>query len=1213
MREDPSSAPMDTSKCERFLFACKNGRKKEVLEYLIEDENISNEATNENGWTGLMYAARGGHSQTTSLLLEHNAKFTIDNQSENSGCTALICAAHQGNIEVVQILLQAGARKEIKDKQKGITAVMHAAHQGHVEVVVELVSAGCSINTVDKDGWSILMYAASKGRSEVVRSIISLLEAETRQINLNTQSKDGVTALICAAHQNQTEIVKILLEAGADFELRDKCGEPSLWPQSLVIESPHPYSAATSIFPTEECAVAAQDFHSVDMAGVDTYRVSFAQDLNPGRQFLDYLVLFDDDSMTCSSGDSGAYNMEAVDADEGGVEGGVEVEGERYINSHDISLYNAIAYNNDTVRKSRSQSQNQRHSQVHSLQNTCVDTDKHRHRDKVTMSAPEQGDSEKLQFTVHARRFCIHFQREGYLDSWGYCVRISPMFSSDPDLTGWTALMWAAHKGYYDVLNTLLSHGAKTDVRSWTALTLAIEGGHETCAISLVKYRSRLDYPDKDNATSVEKALAKNLRSVISEALHAFQPLPEQHQLQSQTTIKHLNEYEYDNNGNINQNNGHTNGHKSEYNNLNGHSFIHSNEFEFEPGAAYLWTFVLSSTEGFEDEIEGILLRYRSRINLLINVTVNNKGTKAIDIATMAYRPLLLEYLFFKRYQIKEGPPRYVSNDRIIYRAIDYKYNDKNKNDYNDCNSNSSSSTNFQEVDLYFIKDKEHFQQELKIYHMGLDKKYILEILNSYDTDENPLFKDQTIELNVFPYCLVMPAIETDLTAIISHHTTLAKNWKCLHEITKQMIESIDYIHNNDIIHGNIHPNNFVRINERILLRNFTNSKIISQYKNNDLRTLQSPLLRQLPLPLPLQSIYMAPEMVVVAVETEEGQQRKIPMSPSRGGGEGEGIVTTTSTSTLTLPSGGSHIFSHDIWCLGVTLYHLYTNKNLFATDDKEEILPSEYIHICNWTDSIKSTRLSHVYNVPAKNLLYQLLRKKPSDRPTTDVLLSHSFLLGGKATGWDEERFCQTCIRCRIFVPLLSRETITSTSTTLSAPAAVTATTSTATGRNWMMLKSHSSFDRFLFELRFGLEMRDIGLIESIFPIVLGDSKISDVITDIESLYFIPYKIDSYTLPNEFVLTIENKLMETMSRLGLGSPLVDRQEATVRWIIQRILENKGTEISGHGLKAFHKVCDELQKVLEDLSDSGIFTCGNDKIRKENSSQFASCILRFIS
>ncbi|KAK6744470.1 hypothetical protein RB195_011277 [Necator americanus] len=72
-------------------------------------------------------------------------------------------------------------------------------------------------------GWTPLMIAASAGRVEVVRYLLSLPQVDVNHRNNNLQ-----TALHYAASRNHAEITHLLLEAGSDVNAADKFGATPL-------------------------------------------------------------------------------------------------------------------------------------------------------------------------------------------------------------------------------------------------------------------------------------------------------------------------------------------------------------------------------------------------------------------------------------------------------------------------------------------------------------------------------------------------------------------------------------------------------------------------------------------------------------------------------------------------------------------------------------------------------------------------------------------------------------------------------------------------------------------------------------------------------------------------------------------------------------------------------------------------------------------------
>ena len=88
-----------------FIKACFNINIKTVKNYINNGGNI--DAKDERGFTGLMYAAQGGHYELVRLLLENGADPNI---KALNGSTALILASTEREIsDIINILLDYGA------------------------------------------------------------------------------------------------------------------------------------------------------------------------------------------------------------------------------------------------------------------------------------------------------------------------------------------------------------------------------------------------------------------------------------------------------------------------------------------------------------------------------------------------------------------------------------------------------------------------------------------------------------------------------------------------------------------------------------------------------------------------------------------------------------------------------------------------------------------------------------------------------------------------------------------------------------------------------------------------------------------------------------------------------------------------------------------------------------------------------------------------
>ena len=112
-----------------LMLAAFNGHTKIVT--LLIDKKVPVNTKANTGRTALMYASSGPFPQTVQLLIDHKAE--IDAVDNVEHFTALMFAASEGQLEVVKILLKAGADANLKDVD-GDNAESFARQNGHVAV-----------------------------------------------------------------------------------------------------------------------------------------------------------------------------------------------------------------------------------------------------------------------------------------------------------------------------------------------------------------------------------------------------------------------------------------------------------------------------------------------------------------------------------------------------------------------------------------------------------------------------------------------------------------------------------------------------------------------------------------------------------------------------------------------------------------------------------------------------------------------------------------------------------------------------------------------------------------------------------------------------------------------------------------------------------------------------------------------------------------------
>ncbi len=141
------------------------------------------------------------------------------NQTFEDGWTVLYAAIQQGSLEIVRLLLDAGANLENPTDE---TPLCVAAEHDRPEIARLLIDRGAPIEPSDENTCFPLLEAAWYGSNEVVSLLLSA------GADPNTRSKSGSTPLGAAADGNRIESMRLLIEAGADVNTVTKDGEPLL-------------------------------------------------------------------------------------------------------------------------------------------------------------------------------------------------------------------------------------------------------------------------------------------------------------------------------------------------------------------------------------------------------------------------------------------------------------------------------------------------------------------------------------------------------------------------------------------------------------------------------------------------------------------------------------------------------------------------------------------------------------------------------------------------------------------------------------------------------------------------------------------------------------------------------------------------------------------------------------------------------------------------
>ena len=135
--------------------------------------------------------------------------------------TALGMATANGNIEMVQFLLWAGADVDAKDG-KGQTALMNLGVRSTAEVAKALLMARAKVDIQDEDGDTALMIVAAEYNLDLLPALLNA------GASVHARNEEGQTALMLAARAGLIDNVKTLITAGANVHERDINGWTAL-------------------------------------------------------------------------------------------------------------------------------------------------------------------------------------------------------------------------------------------------------------------------------------------------------------------------------------------------------------------------------------------------------------------------------------------------------------------------------------------------------------------------------------------------------------------------------------------------------------------------------------------------------------------------------------------------------------------------------------------------------------------------------------------------------------------------------------------------------------------------------------------------------------------------------------------------------------------------------------------------------------------------
>jgi serine/threonine protein kinase len=644
--------------------------------------------------------------------------------------------------------------------------------------------------------------------------------------------------------------------------------------------------------------------------------------------------------------------------------------------------------------------------------------------------------------------------------------------------------------------------------------------------------------------------------------------------------------------------------------------------------ASQVWYSLLSHSLSNEwsSLVADFLDRHPSSVHALAE-SRDHQGRMAIDGAGSACRAVLQQrMLFMGRFSVKSGPCEYKSATCTVYIAVD--------------NQTDAKSL----VALKFMKHPEEFERELES-RRRLDcsaasssSTRVIAVVCSYDIRIDAVFaaamtKRKMVEYDA-PNLIVMPAADRNLRAIMdSERITEPGRIKAMFQ---DVLHGVSYMHCRGIVHGDIKPRNLVRVGEAMMIIDLDASAAIGSEHSWSKHS----------------SAYMPPE----AIEVIGGDARpKNPGAIARQCScscasyfpDDPTIATPAEPNEMRLRAenecvglcGVAHV-AHDMWALGVLFYRFATRESLFSEDDDDNVKnDSGHLQLlAQWTPEYKSRRLAKIDDPLMRNLASQLLMREPWLRPqSVDHVLAHALfsvhkpgrMLGqepsydvflsyrvaadkfhvkclhellthkGLKVYWDakclpdgelwEKEFCKGLVQSRVFVPFVSQEAIKHPS---------------KAWQNFEKLTAdQANCDNVFLEHRLAIELKQRGLIEKIFPVIIGSSRtvggatvpiyrdVNGPTDDPPSGVYAPCDLRQEmptNAPSVQVRAVEVKITEHLEGNCLGTPLL---QGSVIDVYRSLMGYQGYFVQG-----------DVQDSLESLADRLVIMVAACSSGKDHSS-----------
>ena len=175
------------------------------------------------GFSASLSVAEAARQQDKAAIRSLLAAKADVNAPLSDGTTALHWAAETDDAATIDLLIEAGANVKAQDRY-GLTPLYFASTNGNGPIIRRLLKAGADPNAPGAGGETLLMAAVRAGNLDAVKALL--------QNGASVKTKDTAsdqTALMLAVRMNQAETVQLLVEYGSEVNAETRKGKTPAW------------------------------------------------------------------------------------------------------------------------------------------------------------------------------------------------------------------------------------------------------------------------------------------------------------------------------------------------------------------------------------------------------------------------------------------------------------------------------------------------------------------------------------------------------------------------------------------------------------------------------------------------------------------------------------------------------------------------------------------------------------------------------------------------------------------------------------------------------------------------------------------------------------------------------------------------------------------------------------------------------------------------